>query len=477
MKKIANSISVIVAVAAIVTGVTTAFLSDTETSRGNTIAAGAVDLKIDNESYYNGVLNDGTSWNFGDLVDGENFFFFFNDLKPSDWGEDTISLHVDDNDAWACMEVAFTGNNDNGSTEPELNDENPYDGGPGNGELQDYIHFVWWADDGDNVLEDDEAGVEGENVVIENIISENPQFDVILADSSGDGVLSSGPLDGSKIYYIGKAWCFGDLTLDPVDQDNLGKTGQNGPTSSRGPGISCDGDDLDNTTQTDSVVGQVSFLAVQSRNNPAFTCEGGDVGCLEKADIMLVLDRSGSINSGELASLKNSAKAFVDAIAPTTDGAHMGQTSFSTLGSMDLHLTDDPTAVKAEIDSVVTGGFTNLMEGITLATEELDNDAGDGDAHDRDDATSPDFMIIITDGEPNEPGSNANAKAVAKAAADAAKAAGIEIYVVGVGTTATTATYLRDNIASGSDHYFDVADFDDLEAILENIAQCDGETG
>ena len=100
-KKILVSLSVIGVVAAIVVGGTIAYFSDTETSTGNTFTAGAIDLTIDNESYYNGVRSEGTSWQLADLID--QLFFNFSDLKPGDWGEDTVSIHVDNNDAWACV--------------------------------------------------------------------------------------------------------------------------------------------------------------------------------------------------------------------------------------------------------------------------------------------------------------------------------------------------------------------------------------
>ena len=197
----------------------------------------------------------------------------------------------------------------------------------------------------------------------------------------------------------------------------------------------------------------------------------GEIGCLEKVDLMLVLDRSGSIDSSELATLKTAAKAFVDALAPSTAGVHIGQASFSTSGTLDLHLTDNATTAKAAIDALLAGGFTNLAEGITLATGEL---ANPGDGHDRTDADSPDYMVIITDGAPNRPTDTATAKAAATVAANAADAAGVEIYVVGVGTSGSTADYLKNNIATDVAHYFDSSDFGTLEAILEGIAECNG---
>src|SRR3990167_4622842 len=100
MKKILLSLSVVAAVAVVVVGATTAFFSDTETSTGNVLAAGAIDLGIDNESYFNGDPNSGTSWTLDfDLSKDANGdpeahqLFNFSDLKPGYFGEDTISIH------------------------------------------------------------------------------------------------------------------------------------------------------------------------------------------------------------------------------------------------------------------------------------------------------------------------------------------------------------------------------------------------
>ena len=194
------------------------------------------------------------------------------------------------------------------------------------------------------------------------------------------------------------------------------------------------------------------------------------IGCQEALDLMLVLDRSGAISSSELSTLKTAAKSFVDTLAPSADGAHVGQTSFATLGSLDHHLSDNGASVKAAIDALIAVGFTNLFEGIAFAQDELDNP---GDGHDRDDDIAKDFMVIITDGAPNRPVDTATAKAAATAEANAAKAEGTTIYVVGVGTSSSTAAYLENNIASSPAHYFDAASFAALSAILNGLLICD----
>jgi len=281
----------IVFVGAVVVGATGAFFSDTETSTGNTFTAGAIDLQIDNESYVTndaGVLvaSPNTSWSLGDLSDlGTNggpelakLFFNFEDLKPGDIGEDTISLHVNNNDAYLCAAANVTVNSDETCTEPEQTDENGAcvveDDGT-EGELAQAINFAFWEDDGDNVLENDETPF------LAGPISDlGGSGKIALADSIG-GVLGTGPVVGGSDVYIGKAWCFGTLTPAEKGQDGLGKSGtsqnptsiQNGPLFRDGTGFSCSGADvIDNKSQTDKVVGALEFFAVQSRNNAEFTC-------------------------------------------------------------------------------------------------------------------------------------------------------------------------------------------------------------
>src|SRR3989338_5857040 len=107
MKRIITSLSIVVFATALIVGGTGAFFSDTETSTGNTFTAGAIDLQIDSESYYRGVLNASTTWQVAKDLEEGDMFFSFDDLKPGDWGEDTISLHVNSNDSYLCMDVSL----------------------------------------------------------------------------------------------------------------------------------------------------------------------------------------------------------------------------------------------------------------------------------------------------------------------------------------------------------------------------------
>jgi hypothetical protein len=298
MKKILLSLSTITAlVAMLVIGATGAFLADTETAVGNTFTAGAIDLKVDNESYYNGAVSTATSWQASDLGQGL-LFFNFRDLKPDDEGEDTISLHVNSNDAWMCMDVTLTSNDDNSSNPPELaspdaqNDPN----NTWDGELAQNVRMFWWADDGDNVYEEGESSISGGVKTLMDLASTTGTFSVALADSANNiWTNTPGPLSGNTTKYIAKAWCFGNLTLTPLAQDGLGTDGPLAPNRV-GTGVSCDGKALSNLTQTDGATLDVAFRAVQARHNPNFFCSGQDPRTAKLTVVKVVVNDNGGNN-------------------------------------------------------------------------------------------------------------------------------------------------------------------------------------
>lgn len=274
--RILLSFAILTGAIAVVVAATFAFLSDTETSTANFLEAGDIDLKIDNTSYYNGAQSPTTTWDLDDL--DTHLFFNFQDLKPGDWGEDTISIHVNTNDAWACFNSTLTSDDDVSSNEPELLVDVPEDNNDDfDGELGSNIDFLLWVDDGDNVLEQGESdnniiAFGKANSVLQNM-SES------LADSVSGLVVDDGqPLSGGQTYYIAKAWCFGNMTLAPLPE------GQ-GVNPTVDGGILCDGSGFDNSTQTDKLTADISFTTVQFRNNPDFVCfEEPQFACGEESD-------------------------------------------------------------------------------------------------------------------------------------------------------------------------------------------------
>ncbi len=284
MKKILLSLSMVAIVAVLGIGATGAFFSDSETSTGNTFTAGAIDLTVDSEQHYNGnvCVNIGTSvpnyvWQgnapypkAGTSCDGTwlatnlgaQKFWNFGDVKPGDEGENTVSLHVDSNDAYACVDVTITANDDNTTNNPELAaGDSAVDTGPFDGELAQNLNFFAWADTGATVGfqgKGQDAG-EGDNIwqanelpLFSNVIG--PASDVLGGKSYTLADSVTGPLVGNSTSYVGVAWCAGTLTAPNPGQ------------------LVCNGAGMGNITQTDSMMANVAFRVEQARNNPSFKC-------------------------------------------------------------------------------------------------------------------------------------------------------------------------------------------------------------
>ncbi len=188
-------------------------------------------------------------------------------------------------------------------------------------------------------------------------------------------------------------------------------------------------------------------------------------------DIMLVLDRSGSMGSlgGQpLADLKTAAGAFVDLIDYATDGqldgeisngSRMGVVSFATNATVDVPLTTDATQVKQAIDDLVANNYTNHKEAIQMTQTELA-------------ASEPNNtkqMIIFTDGtSANDPRTPEDEGADPNDDATAAKDAGTEIFCIGLGNVDEDAL---NEWASDPDidYVFITPDSGDLQDIFEAI--------
>src|SRR3989344_9081184 len=280
MKKIILSLSMIAVVAVVVAGATGAFFSDTETSTGNTFTAGAIDLTVDSEQHYNdmvcvwdGDLTNGDqtqgawvwdgpdgsypergtycdgSWEAADL--GGQKFFNFNDIKPGDEGENTISLHINNNDAWLRMIIKDVTDFDNTCTEPEEGSSDvctvvsPELLTPGAGELREALLFSIWLDQGETPgFQNNGDEGEGDNIQqceYENGDEPNDCYEPTLIsagtiNSLGETWPLPTPLLGGQTAYFGVAWSLPSGT--------------------------------GNETQTDSMSATMEFQVVQSRNNP-----------------------------------------------------------------------------------------------------------------------------------------------------------------------------------------------------------------
>ena len=181
-------------------------------------------------------------------------------------------------------------------------------------------------------------------------------------------------------------------------------------------------------------------------------------------DMVLILDRSGSMAGTPLDNLKAGAKTFIEIMDEATDGvkdgqigggSHIGIVSFSSTAVQDTGLITSVADLDATVDALTAGGSTNHADAFTKAVELFDPAS-----------TNAKIMIMFTDGmttagDPPTP------------IAEAAKAQGILIYCIGLtGTGGLDEQTLIDWASSPSSTYVALTpDAEELEKLFENIAR------
>lgn len=184
--------------------------------------------------------------------------------------------------------------------------------------------------------------------------------------------------------------------------------------------------------------------AVEWANTTTPVCQG-DV----TADVVLVIDRSGSMAGQRITDAKASAKDFVDSIDLATDQA--GVASFSDNGTLNHQLSHDGPSIKTSIDGITTGGGTNIGAGITSAQTELTSV--------RHNAGAQPVILLLTDG--------ANTVGDPIGPANAAKAAGTRIIAIGLGEASNT--QMLSIVSSPNDYYY-APSSSDLSSLYTSIA-------
>ena len=180
-------------------------------------------------------------------------------------------------------------------------------------------------------------------------------------------------------------------------------------------------------------------------------------------DIVLVLDRSGSMTGAPLANMKLGAKTFIDIIDEATDGTQDGQigsgsrigiVSFADTAVENTQLITSVDTLKNVVDSLTAGGSTNHADAFTKATQLLDSSSGNAKV-----------IVMFTDG-------NTTTGAPPAPVAAAARAQGIIIYCIGlIGSDGLDISALN-NWATDPDasHVAVTPDAADLEDLFAELA-------
>ena len=86
------------------------------------------------------------------------------------------------------------------------------------------------------------------------------------------------------------------------------------------------------------------------------------------ADLVLVLDRSGSMSGADIQGAKNAAIAVVDMLMPHD---RVAVVSFASTATTNVQLTSNFEDAKTEIQKISAGGMTSFGAGLKLAVDEL----------------------------------------------------------------------------------------------------------
>jgi RHS repeat-associated protein len=170
-------------------------------------------------------------------------------------------------------------------------------------------------------------------------------------------------------------------------------------------------------------------------------------------DVVLVIDRSGSMGGVPIAGVKTAAKAFVDDLQLSSD--QIALVSFNSTATTNQTLTHTGSLVKTAIDALTSTGSTAIATGINAASTEL--------ASARHNAAAQKVIVLLSDGVDN-PASGATATTTA---ANNAKAAGIRIIAIAEGTANTT---FMQSLASSITDYYAAPTSAQMAAVYSSIA-------
>ena len=181
-------------------------------------------------------------------------------------------------------------------------------------------------------------------------------------------------------------------------------------------------------------------------------------------DIVLILDRSGSMAGSPLANLKSGARKFIEIIDEATDGSqdgqigsgsHIGIVSFATTATQDTQLITSVADLNAAVDALTSDGFTNHADAFEKALGLFSTTSANAKV-----------MVMFTDGVTTTGGDPA-------VIAAAAKAQGVIIYVIGLSGNGGIDVQALNEWASDPDSAYVAITPDDaeLEEIFEDLAR------
>jgi uncharacterized protein YegL len=171
-------------------------------------------------------------------------------------------------------------------------------------------------------------------------------------------------------------------------------------------------------------------------------------------DIVLVVDRSGSMFGQKFLDLVNAIDIFVETLDTTTVEEQVGLASYNDNATEDVELGSDLTRISTVMAALPVGGFTSISRGMQAGSNIMDR------------SRSPEFvertMIVMTDGRHNR---GQEPRIVARNLADD----GVTIHTITFGQNADQPRMIEIAEIGGGRH-FQADNGAELAAIYREIA-------
>ena len=428
---------------------TSAYFSDQETFQNNSLTAGTLDMKVDWEEHY-------SDWS----ADEDD---------PADSADPELDIRMDEPGspenytAFPPGVEAFDG----------VMDDDFINGDPllyvHNDDVEQFMvntSIEAYPDEDDDGVQDD----------FNKMAACETLADVGNDDGGLDSDLRTESSVGEPLVNLDdvKPGDFGEVTFSFHLCDNPGYVWLNGELieARENGNTEPEADDPDEEGPTDevsnTVQNQVELLdEIQTAWWYDANCNNrtdGEATTSGEADVVIVMDTSGSMGGTPLDNAKTGAKALVDAVGA---GVNVGLVSFEDDGDevTDATLADSNSDVKTAIDNLSAGGSTAIGAGITLGQDNLDGTVGSGARN-----GAAKYLVVLADGGENEGTDPVGA-------ATTAKNAGTTIYSIAYGSGAdnnlmediSSPPKVDDGTIDDQDEFAFVADTTDVEQVFSGI--------
>lgn len=170
------------------------------------------------------------------------------------------------------------------------------------------------------------------------------------------------------------------------------------------------------------------------------------VNVVKPNDVILVIDKSGSMGTEKMNNAKAAAKGFIDLMDLTKH--QVGIVDYQSGPGNGMALTNNAQSAKSYIDTIFSGGGTGTASAIDKARELLENHRPEAQP----------VIVLLTDGDATQSGDGLNAYQYTLKKAEEAKNAGIVFYTIalldqGVNPETSGPNKLMKDMATTSHHH------------------------